>query len=448
MSKFALLFIMVFLGCVIATLTYSGAAAFVLYQLVYFLNPDSRWWSADIPGIRYSFVAAVLMLMALGVKYGDYSKISPWKGQPTFKWLIGLLGLYYLASFWALNDLIHDRFTFDFAKLMVVIFVAYKLVNTERALDASIWAYLIGATYIGYLATITGRNYGDRLEGIGMVDAPDANGVAAALVPAGALLMYYAWMGNWKVKLLCVGCGALIANGLVLINSRGAFLGVVVGAGLYLLHMIFSRYRKKGQRAMAIVIAVAGISGGLYVTDDVFWSRMQTLENLESKESGAGRVTFWLTTFDMLKDYPMGMGVQGYNQVSSLYMDDQTRGGVENRAVHSLWFQGLGEVGPIGFGLFVMALLALRRMSRKAKDLAIELGESTTFFKLLALESALISYLVAGSFIDMFRAEVLYWMILLVAVGSNVYYLQRIEKATHEADAQREKINSLGGAKA
>jgi hypothetical protein len=47
----------------------------------------------------------------------------------------------------------------------------------------------------------------------------------------------------------------------------------------------------------------------------------------------------------------------------------------------------------------------------------------------------------------MFRAEVLYWMILLVAVGSNVYYLQRIEKAAHEPDAKREKINGLGGAK-
>lgn len=448
MSKFALLFIMVFFGCVVATLAYSGAAAFILYQLVYFLNPDTRWWSADIPGIRYSFVASVLMLLALGMKYGNYSKISPWKEQPAFKWLISLLVWYYVANIWALNGAMHDRFTFDFAKLIIVIFVAYKLLNSERALDASIWAYLIGATYIGYVATITGRNSGDRVEGIGLVDSPDSNGVASALVPAGALLMYYAWMGNWKVKLVCVTCGALIANGLVLINSRGAFLGVVVGAGLYLLHMIFSRHRKKGQRAMAIMIAVVGISGALYVTDDVFWSRMQTLENLESKESGAGRVTFWLTTFDMLKDYPMGMGVQGYNQLASLYLDEATLGGVQNRSVHSLWFQGLAEVGPIGFGMFLLGLLALRRMSRKAKNLAIARGEATTYFKLLALECALISYLVAGSFINQFRAEVLYWMILLVAVGTNVYYLQRVEKEKPVLAAQRQRTKGLGGAEA
>ena len=199
---------------------------------------------------------------------------------------------------------------------------------------------------------------------------------------------------------------------------------------------------------MAIVIAIAGISGGLYVTDDVFWERMQTLENLESKGSGAGRVTFWLTTFEMLKDFPMGMGVHGYNQLASLYMDDETRGGVANRSVHSLWFQGLGEVGPVGFGMFVMALLALRRMSRKAKNLAIDRGEDITYFKLLALECALISYLVAGTFINQFRAEILYWMILLVAIGTNVYYLQRAKKEEPVRVLKGEKLKGMGGAEA
>lgn len=448
MSKFALLFLMVFFGGIIAALFYSGSAAFVLYQLIYFLNPDTRWWSADIPGISYSFIAAVLMLLALGMKYSAYSKISPWKEQPVFKWLIALLGMYYLAQLWALNSPVHNQFKFDFTKLLVIILVAYKLVNSERALNAAMWAYIIGATYIGYVATLTGRNSAGRVEGIGLVDSPDANGTAAAIVPAGALLLYFAWTGNWRVKMLCFGCGAYIANGLVLINSRGAFLAGVVGTGLYLLHMIFSRHRKKGQRGMAILIAILGVSGGLYVTDDEFWSRMQTMENLEDKESGAGRVAFWLATFDMIEAHPMGMGVYGYNELAPIYMDDETRGGVEKRSVHSLWFQGLSEVGPIGFGLFLLALLSLHRMSRKTKKLAIEQGRNTTYFKLLALECALISYLVAGTFIDQFRAEILYWMILLISVGTNVYYLQSATKENPAPDSHEQKTKSLVGAEA
>ncbi|MCG8517062.1 MAG: O-antigen ligase family protein [Pseudomonadales bacterium] len=432
MSKFALLFIVVVMGGVAATFLVSGAASFILYQLIYFLNPGARWWSVEIPQLSYSFIAAVLMLFSLGIRYRQYTEVSPWRRQPAFKWMLALLVMYFLANLYALNPAAHHRFTIDLAKLVVIVLVAYKLLNSERTLNAALWGYLIGATYIGYLATITGRNSGDRVEGIGLVDSPDANGVAAALVPAGALLMYYAWMGNWKVRMLCVFCGALIANGLVLINSRGAFLGVVAGSGLYLLYMIFSRYRGKGQRAMAIVIAIAGLSGALYVTDAQFWERMSTLQDLESRESGSGRVTFWLTTFDMLEDHPMGMGVQGYNQLASVYMDDATRGGVENRSVHSMWFQGLSEVGPVGFAFFLIMLVTLYRSTKRARRWVIANGDNRVYFKMLAIECGLISYLAAATFINQFRAEILYWMVMLVAVAVNVFYLQKVteENAT------------------
>lgn len=427
MSKFALLFLLLFFSGVVATLTYSGVASFLLYQLVYFLNPDARWWSAQIPGISYSFVAAVLMLASLALGYRRYTEKSPWGGQPALKWMLVLLLFYYLSYvFFALVPVMHKRFTIDFTKLVIIVFTAYKLLSSEKALNASVWAYLIGATYIGYLATITGRNSGDRVEGIGVVDSPDANGVAAALVPAGVLLLYYAWMGGWKLRLLAVVCGALIANGLVLINSRGAFLGTVAGVAPFLLLMFFSRHQQKGQKATALLIALFGISGALYVTDDQFWERMQTLQNLESKESGAGRVTFWLKTFDMLEDHPMGMGVDGYNLLAPVYMDEETRGGVEHRSVHSLWFQGLSEVGPLGFLAFLAMLGSLYRVSRKARRWVLEAGDNRKYFQLRALECALFSYLVAGSFINQFRAEILYWMILLLAAATNVFYLQHV----------------------
>jgi len=282
----------------------------------------------------------------------------------------------------------------------------------------------MGATYIGYLAWDTGRNDQGRVEGIGMVDAPDANDTAAALVPAAVILMYYAWMGNMKVRLLALFCGALIANGLVLINSRGAFLGVVVSLSIFLFFMLFSRYQHKGQRAAAILMMVIGLSGGLYVTDDLFWERMRTLQSEDQNVSGASRMTFWFVTFDMLDDHPMGVGINGYQTLSPIYMDEQTRGGVEHRAVHSLWFQGLAELGWAGLVLFLLMLLSLYRLSAKAKRFVLDRQRTEAYFKLLALECALLGYLAAGTFIDRFRAEILYWMILFLAAAINVYYLQ------------------------
>jgi hypothetical protein len=249
-------------------------------------------------------------------------------------------------------------------------------------------------------------------------------------VPAAVILMYYAWMGSWKMRALALFCGALIANGLVLINSRGSFLGVVVSLSIFLFFMLFSRYQRKGQRAAAVLMMVVGLSGALYVTDDLFWQRMQTLQSEDQNVSGASRMSFWFVTFDMLDDHPMGVGITGYQTLSPIYMDEQTRGGPGLRAVHSSWFQGLAELGWIGLGVFLLMLLSLYRLSAKAKRHVLDTDDIEAYFKLLALECALLGYLAAGTFIDRFRAEILYWMILFLAAAINIYYLQHQAKRT------------------
>ncbi|HET8800083.1 MAG TPA: O-antigen ligase family protein [Marinobacter sp.] len=433
MSKFALLFLLLFFGGVVAALAYSGAAAFVVYQMVYFFNPDDRWWASSIPGLRYSAMASVLMLGVLAVKYKAYSSLSPWRQMPPLKWLAAILVMYYLAYLFAIDLVSHQRFTFHFAKLVIIVFVAYKLLHSKKALNASLWAYILGCSYIGYLAHVTGRNSQGRVEGIGMVDAPDANDTAAALVPAAALLLYFAWVGNKKIKLLCIFCGALIANGLVLINSRGAFLASVVSLTIFIFLMIFSSQQRPGQRFTAVLMIVIGVSGAVYVTDDLFWERMGTLQDIEDQDaSGSSRMVFWWTTFDMLEDHPLGLGINGYNRLAPQYMDDETRGGVEYRSVHSLWFQGLSELGWIGFGFFCCLLISLFRLSRKAKKFVMSKEDTRAYFQILAIECALLGYLAAGTFINRFRAEILYWMILFLAVAIKVYYLQH-QNVTTEA---------------
>ena len=57
-----------------------------------------------------------------------------------------------------------------------------------QKLDFAICGYLFGCWYISFLTYQTGRNRGDRVEGIGTVDAPDANGIAAALAPSVVLM--------------------------------------------------------------------------------------------------------------------------------------------------------------------------------------------------------------------------------------------------------------------
>lgn len=447
MSKFSLLFLLVFLGGVVGALFYGGYMAFVLYELVYFLNPVQRWWGRELPGLPYSFLIVALMMFVYMVRYKHYNQLSPWREQPCFKWMVLLVVMYYILQPFALDAAEHERQITEFAKLIVIMLLAYKLVDTPKAFNAVVWGYIIGAFYIGYLATITGRNSGDRVEGIGMIDSPDANGVAAALVPAAVLLMYFAWQGGKYSRLFAVLMGAVIANGIVLINSRGSFLGVVVSLAIFLMFMIFSRYQKPGQKGAAVLMIVLGLSGALYVTDEAFWNRMSTLQQTEedSRASGASRMVFWWRTFDMLEQRPWGLGVYGYNRLAPVFMSDEERGGVLYRSVHSSWFQGLSEVGYQGFAIFLIMLWGLLRLSRRAKKYVIEQMNYAAYFKILALECALIGYLVAATFINMFRAQILYWMILFLALAIKIYYFQpRAQSADPALKGVKTEGSALG----
>ncbi len=441
MSKFALFFLLLFFGGLIAALISSPVFAVVLYQLVYFMNPETRWWGASIPGLPYSFITVLIMMVMLLVKYGTLGQATRWREQPIIKWMLLILVMYYLMSFVALLPDIHRIFTYDFTKLVIIVLLAYKLVDSPKAFDYVLWAYIIGAAYIGYVAGVTGRDETGRVEDIGMIDTGgDSNYTAAALAPAAVMLMYYVWLGDKKIKLLSVVCGALIVNGLVLINSRGAFLGVVAGAGIFLLYMLFSRYQRKGQRPMAFGVVLFGVAGALSLTDKYFWMRMSTLKDVEDgATSGSHRVDFWLATFDVMRDYPLGVGVSGFESVSRFYLPERYFVGQNAKAVHSSWFQLLAETGWPGPLLFCILLFSLYRLLRKTKKYVIAQAQEDVYFKILMLEAALVSYLVAATFINRIRAESMWWCILFLMIATNIFYLQKIRVA---GSSQTSRIKS------
>lgn len=384
------------------------------------------------------------MFLAYFLNFKKYNETSSWKTLPTFKWVIGLVFIYIFMIYHAIDPITHKEFTINLIKLVVIVLIAYKLVGSERSLDVILWTYIIGCTYVGYVATVTGRDGSGRVEGIGMIDGGDSNGVASVLAPSLILLIYFFWLGSKKTKAICALCGALIANAMVLVNSRGGFLAIVTGASLFLLYMIFSRYQRKGQRLMAILTIVFGMSGGLYVADDTFWERMRTLQNIEDgQESGSHRIEFWLATFDVLKDYPLGVGINGYEIVSRNYLPDRYFSRQGTKAVHSTWFQLLGEVGWVGFIVFLFMLGSIYRLTRATKKYLIKSDNFEAYFKVLAIECSFICYLVAASFINRARAEIMFWMILFMSAAANVYYLQYVTKSNDKTSRSGKFRKSL-----
>lgn len=431
MSKFALAFILLFFGGLAAALIHSPVYAVMLYQLVYFMNPEIRWWGASIPNIPYSFITVLVMMLALGLNYKKAWVGNKITEHPSIKWVLVILLLYYFMCFFAVVPGLHYKFTYDFTKLIIIFIIVYKVVDSERSFDIVVLSYVVGAAYIGYVAGVSGRDETGRVENIGMIDTGgDSNMTAAALVPAVVILMYYFWLGSRKIKLLSLICGVLIVNGLILINSRGAFLGVIAGASLFLLYMIFSKHQRKGQRFSAISVIFFGVLGAYSLTDKYFWMRMSTLKQVEDGDaSGSHRVDFWLATFDVMKDFPLGVGINGFEAVSTIYLPSKYFVHISNKAVHSSWFQLLAETGWPGPIIFFILLFSLFRLAKKTKQYSIDNCLIECYFKIIVFESALLSYLVAATFINRIRAESMWWCILFLMIATNVYYLKKVGPA-------------------
>lgn len=425
MPKFALLFLSLYTAGLGSALFVDAVWGFYTYQLVYFFNPEARWWSHYLPGFRYSLVVSVILLITFIARHKAYSanKLS---SIPQTKWMVLLLSLYFLVIFFPIDPFFHKKAVIGLVKLFIIIFIAYKLIDTVSKLDLALWSYILGATYIAMEAKRVGRNSQGRVEGIGTVDMPEANGTAASIAPTLIILIFYLWQGTSKyIKLAALICAAIIANGVVLINSRGSFVGIVIGSTFFLLHMLFSKVQLGRQRLIAVLIILSGLGGVLYVTDDLFWSRMQTIASDDERSSGSHRTHMWMSAIDLASDHPLGVGANGFQALSQEYVDSELFfGGQTSKSVHSSWFQLLSEIGWLGLFVYLCLLGSCFTLFRKVKKHLKE-GKAYFYYQVIALEGALLTYMGAASFIDIARSEIFFWLITFCACAGNIYLIRK-----------------------
>lgn len=436
-----ILFYLTFIVNTILAARVSLVFIFVLYQFYYFFNPVTKWWASYIPDIRFSFYIVLTLLILVMINWKKYAKNRIFD-IPQFKYLITVVILYAIASFYAVNSASHSIALDAILTATVIIILVYKIVDTNKKLDYILWGYIASASYLGYYISEVGRRSGGRFSGAGMVDSPDANGVAAAIAPALLLCLYYFWVNHkWTKKVIFAIAGAFLATAIVQIGSRGAFLGIALGTIFFMYKLYFSTLQRKNQKLSVIFLIIFGLIGVAAVTDKVFWQRIASIEvvekeRLQETETGSTRVYFWLAAIEMAKDHPFGAGSKGFISYSHLYLPENIEtGGSRNRAVHSTWFEALTEIGYAGFlafiGLIIYCLLTLQ----KAANVLKHNRDADNYFKVIAIQSSFLCFIIIMTFLNRLRAEILYWLILYSAVAYNIFVLkveQKLKKVTND----------------
>ncbi len=432
MSKFALLFASVYFSGLIASLFKGAHWAFYIYQLVYFLNPEKRWWSAGMPFSRYSLITVVFLFTAYILQRKKFHyHLNEVRKLPQFKWIIMLLITYGLVYFSAVSRELHYAAMIEYIKLFIVIGVAYKVLDTREKLEYSIHAMIVGIAYLGFVTYSMGRDEFGRIGRFGMIDAPDANVAAAAMIASLPFLIFYFWRGSLRTKIIMTLFGAIIVNGLVLANSRGAFVGGGIASVYFIWEMLRSKFKVRFQRIITVFLILCGLVSLSVVVDASFLERMSTLSDVsDGRKSGSSRVTFWILTFDVLKEYPFGTGASGYELLSPNYVPaEYFDRGKSVKAVHSIWFQALAEVSYVGFFFFMMIIYTTYRSLKQLRRHYWEIKDVYGYYFTHAILSSYIGVLAASSFINQFRTQIVYWLILFTACLFNIAILKKKNSA-------------------
>ena len=425
-----ILFSFVYFSGFILSFTRVPVYAFVVYEAVYFFHPANRWWGYMIPNLSYSFYTVVLMFFVFVRNYKAHNSNALFT-PPQFKWVYLILLGYGFTSFWAINSILHQEALIYFLKLVITITIAYKLIDSHQKLNYALWGYIFGAWYISFIAFQTGRNRGNRLEGIGTVDSPDSNGISAALAPTIVICLYYFWTTKNKYgKLLFAIAGVFLANSIILINSRGAFLAVAISILYFIFHMLFSKHKRHLQKSAAISIILLGIAGTAYIVDDTFINRVYTMTTSNSndhyqKESGSTRVVFWKAAWNMTLDHPAGLGIHGFDAYAPFYIpNDVNTGSHRNRSVHSTWFEALTELGYYGLFCLIAMLYACYWSTKQCRISLLKNKDIDNYYKIIAIEAFFLAFIIAMTFLNRFRAEILYWLVMFTACAYNIYVIK------------------------
>lgn len=221
---------------------------------------------------------------------------------------------------------------------------------------------------------------------------------------------------KWPARVFFLLCTGAMLLCIVFTSSRGAWLGIIFAAALFLV-MLDARLILVG--LVAIVI--------LYFTlPDWVIGRFTSIGNTQDS-STSYRVFIWLGTIAMLKDYwfpGIGPGISAFNLVYPAYSYNT----IAAPHAHNLFLQLICDAGITGLVLFFIILFSYFRMTFSA--FSRERDKSTRVY-LIAVICSISGFLLQGmtdySFYNN-RVTLFFWVI--IALGSVLARRSKMEEGT------------------
>lgn len=133
---------------------------------------------------------------------------------------------------------------------------------------------------------------------------------------------------------------------IVYTKSRGALLSVVV---IFFLAGVLS-----GKPFRSVLLLVTAGSLAYLIIPPEYFDRLDTLQDINADESAMGRLENWNLAWKAALNYPFfGVGPDNHIPYNRFLHPD-----IQIRVAHSIYFQVIGELGFIGFSLYLAFIIS------------------------------------------------------------------------------------------
>ncbi|SHJ92214.1 probable O-glycosylation ligase, exosortase A-associated [Roseomonas rosea] len=401
-------------------------AGVLLWSWISFMNPHREIWgsAANLP-----WAAMVLGGTLLGCVLAQEPRRLPINAVTLL--LLLLVAIFTITTLVGLGEPVDAWAKWDrTAKMILALLLTAALLTDRHRLDALIWLMVIAIGYYGVrggaFTILTGGSF--RVLGPEATTIADNNHIGTAMLVAIPLMNYLRMHARHRiVQIGLMAAMVLTLFAVVGTYSRGAF--IALGAVTLLLW-----WRSRRKLIGGLVIA-ACVAGAMAFMPQAWVARMNSIETYEEDASATTRLKLWEASFRLAMDRPLvGSGFRGpYSQAAV----DRVMPGGPARAVHSIWFEVLGEHGFPGFlawlGLTVSGIWYSLRLSRLGRDhpglqWAGDLGRMVGI--------SILAYCIGGTFLSLGYWD-FYWTLLVVAAAAHALALAELRNELPAAPAAR-----------
>jgi probable O-glycosylation ligase (exosortase A-associated) len=370
-----------------------------LLLLFYFFVEYAR--PAFIANIRPALLVQIVLICYL---IGNKEKLSTILKEKYFKLYLLLLILMIPHIFLAVNN--YSAFT-QFVRMITFLIIGLSLcvfVDTYRKLNALL-TFFVFVMFCCVIDRIVG---GGKAGGAGFIGATgsmfDENDFALAMNVVLPISFFLGRVGGGWKKLFFWSASVLFVFGVMISGSRGGFLGLVA-VGLACL--IYSKHKLRAVPVIAILVVMSWTFAPPDTKDQIMGLGFDSAD----KDTGKERIELWKAGWRVFLDNPVfGVGQGNMPIVIEKYQYDDLTGesfwkrGIWGKAVHSVYFTLLPELGILGVIIFV---LMLKELLRKFKEINTLCNNSKFQKKIngyknlnIALMVGMFGFLVSGTFLS------------------------------------------------